>query len=92
LSAGARANDTEELASLLKIPRNAGGFFIEAHAKLRPVDFASVLGGPALRGPLGQVRSAASCSPRLRGAKGRAGPGPFFSSSPSASSASWSPR
>ena len=41
LSAGARANDTEELASLLKIPRNAAGFFIEAHAKLRPVDFAS---------------------------------------------------
>jgi heterodisulfide reductase subunit A len=41
LSAGVRSNDTEELASLLKIPRNAGGFFIEAHAKLRPVDFAS---------------------------------------------------
>ncbi len=41
LSAGARSNDTEELASLLKLPRNAGGFFIEAHAKLRPVDFAS---------------------------------------------------
>ena len=41
LSAGARATDTEELASLLKIPRNAAGFFIEAHAKLRPVDFAS---------------------------------------------------
>ncbi len=41
LSAGARATDTEELASLLKLPRNAGGFFIEAHAKLRPVDFAS---------------------------------------------------
>ncbi|MCX5891751.1 MAG: FAD-dependent oxidoreductase, partial [Deltaproteobacteria bacterium] len=41
LSAGVRANDTEELASLLKIPRNAAGFFIEAHAKLRPVDFAS---------------------------------------------------
>jgi heterodisulfide reductase subunit A2 len=41
LSAGTRAADTEELASLLKIPRNADGFFIEAHAKLRPVDFAS---------------------------------------------------
>ena len=41
LSAGARANDTEELATLLKLPRNAEGFFIEAHAKLRPVDFAS---------------------------------------------------
>ncbi len=41
LSAGTRAADTEELASLLKIPRSADGFFIEAHAKLRPVDFAS---------------------------------------------------
>ncbi len=30
LSAGGRPNDTEELASLLKIPRNAAGFFIEA--------------------------------------------------------------
>ena len=41
LSAAVLPNDTEELASLLKIPRNAAGFFIEAHAKLRPVDFAS---------------------------------------------------
>ena len=41
LSAAVQPNDTEELASLLKIPRNAAGFFIEAHAKLRPVDFAS---------------------------------------------------
>ena len=41
LSAATRAADTEELASLLKIPRSADGFFIEAHAKLRPVDFAS---------------------------------------------------
>jgi len=41
LSAATLPNDTEELASLMKIPRNAAGFFIEAHAKLRPVDFAS---------------------------------------------------
>jgi heterodisulfide reductase subunit A-like polyferredoxin len=41
LSAAALPNDTEELATMLKIPRNAAGFFIEAHAKLRPVDFAS---------------------------------------------------
>jgi len=41
LGAAALPNETEELASLLKIPRNAAGFFIEAHAKLRPVDFAS---------------------------------------------------
>jgi heterodisulfide reductase subunit A-like polyferredoxin len=41
LSAATLAEDTEELASFLKVPRNADGFFIEAHAKLRPVDFAS---------------------------------------------------
>ena len=29
---------TEELASLLKLPRSADGFFAEAHPKLRPVD------------------------------------------------------
>lgn len=41
LSAGTVAADTEELASFLKVPRNSGGFFIEAHAKLRPVDLSS---------------------------------------------------
>ena len=41
LSAATLAADTEELASLLKVPRNIDGFFIEAHAKLRPVDFSS---------------------------------------------------
>ncbi len=41
LSAGTIAADTHDLATLLKVPRNADGFFIEAHAKLRPVDFSS---------------------------------------------------
>jgi heterodisulfide reductase subunit A-like polyferredoxin len=41
LSAATMAGETKELSSLLKVPRNAEGFFIEAHAKLRPVDFAS---------------------------------------------------
>ena len=41
LSAATIAEDTEELASFLKVPRNAEGYFIEAHAKLRPVDFPS---------------------------------------------------
>jgi heterodisulfide reductase subunit A-like polyferredoxin len=41
LSAATEAADTEELASLLKVPRNPWGFFVEAHAKLRPVDFSS---------------------------------------------------
>ncbi|MBW2069645.1 MAG: CoB--CoM heterodisulfide reductase iron-sulfur subunit A family protein [Deltaproteobacteria bacterium] len=31
----------EDLASILKIPLDADGFFLEAHAKLRPADFAS---------------------------------------------------
>jgi heterodisulfide reductase subunit A-like polyferredoxin len=29
------------LARMLKVPRTADGFFLEAHMKLRPVDFAS---------------------------------------------------
>jgi len=41
LSTGIKARDTEELASLLRIPRNKLGFYIEAHAKLRPVDLPS---------------------------------------------------
>jgi heterodisulfide reductase subunit A-like polyferredoxin len=34
-------NSTEALSQFFKIPVNAEGFFIEAHAKLRPVDFAT---------------------------------------------------
>ena len=41
LSTGIVPNDTEELATMLRVPRNDNGFFIEAHAKLRPVDLAS---------------------------------------------------
>jgi heterodisulfide reductase subunit A-like polyferredoxin len=31
----------EELAAALKVPRDLDGFFLEAHVKLRPVDFAT---------------------------------------------------
>jgi heterodisulfide reductase subunit A-like polyferredoxin len=41
LSAGMVAEDTDELASILKLPRNDDGYFIEAHVKLRPVDMAN---------------------------------------------------
>lgn len=41
LSTGMKPRDTEELASMLRVPRNDHGFFIEAHAKLRPVDLPS---------------------------------------------------
>jgi heterodisulfide reductase subunit A len=33
--------DRQELSDLLRVPLNADGFFLEAHVKLRPVDFAS---------------------------------------------------
>ena len=41
LSAGVVPTDTDELASILKLPRNEQGFFLEAHVKLRPVDLAN---------------------------------------------------
>ncbi|MEJ2589407.1 MAG: 4Fe-4S binding protein, partial [Deltaproteobacteria bacterium] len=41
LSAGMVAEDTDELASILKLPRNDDHYFIEAHVKLRPVDLAN---------------------------------------------------
>ncbi len=43
LSAGIVANreENEELAKMLKVPLNEDGFFLEAHVKLRPIDFAT---------------------------------------------------
>jgi heterodisulfide reductase subunit A-like polyferredoxin len=41
LSAGMRAEDTEELSSILKLARTPEGYFMEAHVKLRPVDMAT---------------------------------------------------
>jgi heterodisulfide reductase subunit A len=42
LAAGVEANrDNRELSQLLKVPLDADGFFLEAHVKLRPVDFAT---------------------------------------------------
>jgi heterodisulfide reductase subunit A-like polyferredoxin len=41
LSAAMEAQDTEELASIIKLDRNPEGFFMEAHVKLRPVDMTT---------------------------------------------------
>ena len=42
LAAGTRPSDgSEELAPMLKVPITKEGFFLEAHMKLRPVDFAT---------------------------------------------------
>jgi len=34
-------DNSEELAKMLKVPLDKNGFFLEAHVKLRPVDFAT---------------------------------------------------
>ncbi|MBM3709723.1 MAG: 4Fe-4S dicluster domain-containing protein [Actinobacteria bacterium] len=42
LSSGIIANKgNKNLSQMLKVPLNADGFFLEAHVKLRPVDFAT---------------------------------------------------
>jgi heterodisulfide reductase subunit A-like polyferredoxin len=42
LSSGIRPQpDGHELSSLLKVPLNSDGFFLEAHLKLRPLDFSN---------------------------------------------------
>jgi len=43
LSSGivAPREENERLSKMLKVPLNADGFFLEAHMKLRPVDFAT---------------------------------------------------
>jgi len=41
LSAGMVPEDTEELASIMKLARNEDGYFMEAHVKLRPLDMAT---------------------------------------------------
>ncbi|NNF99054.1 MAG: FAD-dependent oxidoreductase [Desulfobacteraceae bacterium] len=41
LASGIIPNDNKDLFEKFKVPVNADGFLVEAHAKLRPVDFAS---------------------------------------------------
>jgi heterodisulfide reductase subunit A len=41
LSAPIIAHDNKALAEMLKIPTDSHGFFLEAHVKLRPVEFAT---------------------------------------------------
>ena len=41
LASGIKANENHKLFEKFKVPVNSDGFLVEAHAKLRPVDFAS---------------------------------------------------
>ncbi len=78
LAVGMQAReDVTDIAELLKLPRSADGFFLEAHPKLRPVDTAvdGVFLAGCCQGPkdipdtIAQAKAAASSSliPLIRG-------------------------
>ena len=62
--------DAEDIAKLLKVPLNADGFFLEAHMKLRPIDFAT--DGIFLAGLAHSPKSARESVAQALGAASRA--------------------
>ena len=62
--------DPEELAKLFKIPVNPEGFFLEAHVKLRPVDFAT--DGVYVAGLAHYPKSTDECIAQAKAAAARA--------------------
>ncbi|MFW9950244.1 MAG: 4Fe-4S binding protein, partial [Candidatus Thorarchaeota archaeon] len=65
------SDNPEELAKLLKVPLDKSGFFLEAHVKLRPLDFAT--DGIFLCGCAQWPKNAQSSITQANGAAGRAG-------------------
>ncbi len=70
LSVGIVANDNLELAKFLKVPLMQDGFFLEAHAKLRPLDFST--DGIFLCGLAHSPKFTSECISQAHGAAGRA--------------------
>jgi heterodisulfide reductase subunit A-like polyferredoxin len=64
------AIDNQEVSELAKVPLNADGFFLEAHVKLRPVDFASE--GIFLCGSAHSPKTTVENMQQARAAAGRA--------------------
>ncbi len=62
--------ETEELARMLKVPQSKDGFFLEAHMKLRPVDFATE--GVFLAGMAHWPKFIEECISQASGAAARA--------------------
>jgi len=62
--------DAEEIGKLLKVPLTADGFYLEAHMKLRPIDFAT--DGIFLAGLAHSPKSAKESVAQALGAAGRA--------------------
>ena len=71
LSAGIRPHpQAESVSRILKVPLNADGFFLEAHMKLRPLDFGSE--GIFLAGLAHAPKTIAESISQARGAAARA--------------------
>jgi heterodisulfide reductase subunit A len=72
LAAAIQPDDAENfrLAQMLKVPLNQDGFFMEAHAKLRPVDFATE--GAYLAGLAHSPQNLRECIVQGRAAAARA--------------------
>ncbi|MFX1327242.1 MAG: FAD-dependent oxidoreductase [Promethearchaeota archaeon] len=64
------ADNLEELAKMLKVPLDKNGFFLEAHVKLRPLDFAT--DGIFLCGCAQWPKNIQDCISQANGAAGRA--------------------
>jgi len=74
LAAAVRPNPgSDEIARIFKLPFDLDGFFLEAHLKLRPLDFAA--NGIFLCGLAHSPKYADEAVPRLRGLQ----PGPWAS-------------
>ena len=63
--------DNKKLSQLLKVPLNSDGFFMEAHVKLRPLDFAT--DGVYVCGTAHSPKEVAESISQARGAASRAG-------------------
>jgi len=71
LSAAFISSENEELSKKLKVPLDAYGFFLEAHVKLRPLDFAT--DGIFLCGTASWPKFIMECIVQAHGAAARAG-------------------
>jgi len=63
--------DNKKISQLLKVPINSDGFFMEAHVKLRPIDFAT--DGVYVCGTAHSPKEVAESISQARGAASRAG-------------------
>jgi len=64
------ADDNEKLAKMLKVPLTHNGFFLEAHVKLRPIDFST--DGVYLCGTAHSPMTIEECISQASGAAARA--------------------